>query len=71
MFINELRLYIDYFRNLKSKIAVQMTTKEAEHFTGFRKNLEEGIECYRNLESHFFAEADQAKEEFLLGLRHS
>lgn len=65
VFINELRLYIHYLRSLILKASDEMTVKEAEYFSEFRKNLAEGIQYYRNLVAHFLEESEQSRESFL------
>ena len=65
MFINELRLYIQYFKNLISSASPKITAKEAEYFAEFKQNLLTGIEYYRNLVNHFIEESEQSKKEFM------
>ena len=65
VFINELRLYIHYLKGLVLKASARMTAKEAECFTEFRKNLNEGIAYYKNLVNHFLEESEQSRERFL------
>ncbi|MCU0412556.1 MAG: hypothetical protein MUF82_08520 [Bacteroidetes bacterium] len=49
MFINELRLYVDYLREEVQKRLDSLTAKDSKHFTGFRENLNAGIAYYRDL----------------------
>lgn len=65
VFINELRLYINYLKGLVLKASAKMTAKEAECFAEFRKNLMEGIEYYKTLVNHFLEESEQSREKFL------
>ena len=68
VFINELRLYINYLKGLVLKASTKMTAKEAECFAEFRQNLKCGIEYYKNLVDHFLEESEQSRERFLLEL---
>ena len=68
VFINELRLYINYLKGLVLKASAKMTAKEAECFAEFRQNLKCGIEYYKNLVNHFLEESEQSRERFLLEL---
>jgi len=65
VFINELRLYINYLRGLVLKASAGMTSKEAEYFTEFRQNLIGGIEYYKNLVNNFIEESGPSREKFL------
>jgi hypothetical protein len=49
LFINELRLYIDYLKNEIGKKLGSLSTNEHRYLTTFRRNLQEGIEYYRSL----------------------
>jgi hypothetical protein len=49
LFINELRLYIDYLKNETGKKLGSLSTNEHRYLTTFRKNLQEGIEYYRSV----------------------
>jgi len=49
MFINELKLYIDYLRNEVQKSYEEMNDKKVKYFTSFKNNLLEGIDYYKNL----------------------
>ncbi len=49
MFINELRLYVDYLREEVQKRLDSLTAKDSKHFAGFRENLNAGIAYYRDL----------------------
>ena len=64
-FINELKIYIDYLKDLISKSCLKMTQKDTQYFNEFRKNLSEGIEYYKTLVNHFLEESEQSRERFL------
>jgi hypothetical protein len=65
VFVNELRLYINYLKGLISKASIKITAKEAECFAEFRQNLMDGIEYYKNLAHHFLEESAESRERFL------
>lgn len=48
-FINELELYIDYFKKEFEKFISGISTKNSTYFQTFKKNLTEGIEYYESL----------------------
>jgi len=66
MFIKELRLYVDYFREERKKFSSGLSTRSSDYFQELRKNLLEGIAYYRKLSDHFVA--DQ-KDRFLRDLQ--
>lgn len=49
MFINELRLYVDYLKRECSKAGQNVTINQARYFKTFRDNLLQGIEYYKEL----------------------
>ena len=49
MFINELRLYVDYLKNEIAKSVEALPIKHARHLETFKTNLFAGIAYYRNL----------------------
>ncbi len=49
MFIKELELYIQYFIKEVKKAAPTFTVKQVQYFNGFKNNLLDGIEYYREL----------------------
>jgi hypothetical protein len=49
LFINELRLYIDYLKTEIEKKLGSLTTNEHKYLTTFRGNLQKGIDYYRSL----------------------
>jgi hypothetical protein len=59
MFIKELQLYVDYFNNMVEESQALMTEKKAATLDTFRKNLNEGIEYYKDL----FAEMAEKIED--------
>src|SRR5690606_3354853 len=49
LFVNELRLYIDYLKREMEKHAVNLTEKKQTYFRTFRENLIAGIRYYETL----------------------
>ncbi len=53
MFIKELKMYIDYLKNLISEATMPIEEKQHKYFQNFQNNLDEGIEYYNRLLSDF------------------
>lgn len=68
MFINELRIYINYLRDCIRKASAKMTSKEAEYFSEFRQNLVSGIKYYKEHLCNFLEESESSREKFLTEL---
>ncbi|NOR44368.1 MAG: hypothetical protein GQ534_02190 [Candidatus Delongbacteria bacterium] len=49
MFMEELKIYIDYLKDKFEETKVTMTSKQEKYLLTFSKNLDEGIEYYYNL----------------------
>lgn len=49
MFINELKMYVDYLRNEIEKSLAKAGTRKQEYFEEFKSNLLAGITHYRNM----------------------
>ncbi len=67
MFVKELKMYIDYFRNEIENISEQMTTSQLKKWNTFKANLFDGIVYYQNLlnsTSYFKNETAQIKQQF-------
>jgi hypothetical protein len=62
LFINELRLYVDYLKNEIGKKLGSLTANEQRHLTTFRGNLQEGIEYYRSLVPRMAKETERYRE---------
>ena len=56
MFVKELGLYVDYFREERKKFAEGLSTRSSDYFQDLRKNLLEGIAYYQALADHFVAD---------------
>ena len=67
IFVKELKMYIDYFRNEIENISEQMTTSQLKKWNTFKANLFDGIVYYQNLlnsTSYFKNETAQIKQQF-------
>lgn len=62
LFINELRLYIDFLKNEIGKKLDSLTVNEHRYLTTFRKNLQGGIEYYRLLVPKLVRETERYRE---------
>ncbi|MCK4461257.1 MAG: hypothetical protein KAW46_05605 [candidate division Zixibacteria bacterium] len=62
MFISELSIYVDYFRQEVQEASEGLVDRTAKYFREFKHNLITGIDYYRNLAEQFSVEQ---KERFL------
>ncbi|MCX6138439.1 MAG: hypothetical protein NTV54_13190 [Ignavibacteriales bacterium] len=62
LFINELRLYVDYMKNEMQKRFEHWNAKEQKYFDTFRKNLSDGIAYYRELIPRLIEESERYRE---------
>jgi hypothetical protein len=69
LFINELRLYVDYLKNEIGRKLGSLTANEQRYLTTFRKNLQEGIEFYRSLVPRMAQETERYREIIRVELR--
>ena len=58
MFINELQMYIDYYKK-KVESNLALNPKQLKYLQTFKTNLLDGIDYYQNLISYFKKESDQ------------
>ena len=49
MFVNELKIYIDYLKNRIEETKISMTGKQEKYLLNFANNLKEGVNYYQNL----------------------
>ncbi len=49
MFVNELKMYVDYLKNDLQKLTEPLTAKQVKYYTTFKQNLLSGIQYYREL----------------------
>jgi CRISPR/Cas system CMR subunit Cmr6 (Cas7 group RAMP superfamily) len=67
MFVKELKMYIDYFRNEIENIAEGMTISQFKKWNTYKMNVLEGIEYYQNLflsTSYFKNDKEKIKIQF-------
>lgn len=62
MFVNELRIYVDYLRKEIEKLAQNLAPKQPKYYAEFKQNLLAGIEYYRHLAGEF---VEATRERFL------
>jgi hypothetical protein len=48
MFVNEMKLYVDYLKEEIHRTSLKLSKHPPEYFTTFKANLLEGVEFYRN-----------------------
>lgn len=60
IFINELKMYVDYLQQEIQKNVNSLTEKQTKYFSSFKANLLQGIEYYM----HFFLKIANDTEEF-------
>lgn len=61
MFVNELKMYIDYLKDEVHKNIDSLTDKQTKYFSSFKSNLLEGIEYYKELIPKMANEAEDLK----------
>lgn len=67
LFVKELKMYVDYFRNEIETISGEVTAMQLKKWNSFKTNILEGIEYYQNLFSstfYFKAEEEKIKNQF-------
>ena len=67
LFVKELKMYVDYFRNEIETISGEVTANQLKKWNSFKTNILEGIEYYQNLLSstlYFKAEAEKMRSQF-------
>jgi hypothetical protein len=62
MFVNELRLYVEYLRNELQKRIDSLTTREEKYYVTFKANLLDGIAYYQSLIEEFVHESERYRE---------
>ncbi|HTY58650.1 MAG TPA: hypothetical protein VMF59_07515, partial [Bacteroidota bacterium] len=62
LFINELRLYIDYLKKEIGRTLGSLTTNDHRYLTAFRANLQEGIAYYHLLVPKMVKESERYRE---------
>jgi hypothetical protein len=69
VFVNELKLYIDYFRNEVRDAVKSNIQKQSGYFTTFKENLMKSIDYYMNLAPKLLNEVAHDMEIQLMELR--
>lgn len=67
LFVKELKMYVDYFRNEIETISGEATAMQLKKWNSFKANILEGIEYYQNLFSstfYFKTEEEKIKNQF-------
>lgn len=64
MFVNELKMYVDYLKDKIGDTPGPLSDKQQEYFVTFRNNINEGIEYYKEL----FSSAKAKLEDFKTGV---
>lgn len=65
LFVKELKMYVEYFRNEIGNISGEITNAQVKKWNTFKNNLFEGIEYYHNLlESSFYFKNDEEKIKY-------
>jgi hypothetical protein len=62
LFINELRLYVDYMKNELQKRLDTWNANEQKYFSTFKKNLQDGINYYKGLIPKLLEESERYRE---------
>ncbi len=65
IFINELKLYIDYLKNDINSNILELTTKKEKSIKNFHQQLNNGIQYYKTIADIVFEKASNLKTEFL------
>ena len=65
LFIKELGLYIDYFRNLTDSFSIHSTDIQKKQLINFRNNVNEGISYYKDLFENLKTNFQEMKENIL------
>lgn len=65
IFIKELELYINYFRELAESITVYSNELQMKHAEHFRKNINDGINYYKSLFAGFKTSFENVKDDLL------
>ncbi|MBC7654017.1 MAG: hypothetical protein H7098_06010 [Oligoflexus sp.] len=69
IFINELKLYIDYLKNDINTNILDLTAKKEKSIKNFHQQLNNGIQYYKSIADTVFIKASCLKNEFLAELR--
>ncbi|MBL3658982.1 hypothetical protein [Fulvivirga sediminis] len=70
MFVKELGLYVDYFKEQLTSVTETLSTKEKRTHTKFYKQIIEGVAYYRGMADQIVEKSDDMKAAFLNALNH-
>ena len=70
VFIKELSLYVDYLKNKVGEMAKPLTEKNEKYIDTFHKNLNDGIEYYKDLFNKKTEEFQGKKSQLIKSLDH-
>lgn len=62
LFIKELRMYVDYLENKLEELKHAPDEKQASYYRSFRKNMQEGIEYYKQLFAKYGSKLQEMKQ---------
>jgi hypothetical protein len=65
LFVKELKLYVDYLKTKIAETPSPISDKQLKYFREFEKNLQDGVEYYKNLYSDFETKVAVLKEDLL------
>ena len=68
MFVNELKMYVDYLKKELDKNVSEISQKQKKYLADFQNNLIEGIEYYKNLVPKLKHDAEVQWDNFMLDL---
>jgi len=68
MFIKELNIYIDYFKNLIEQTQESLSKKQESYLLSFSENLQEGIKYYHKLFNELKESFNEEKSRILMEL---
>ena len=71
MFIKELNVYLDYYKDQIAKSCLEMNAKKEKTLKSFAKNINDGISYYDNLYSTTKEISENTKKHILAELKHS
>ncbi len=64
VFVNELKIYLDYFKKDLENSLNTMTVKKEKYLAAFKENLSKGISYYKNMSAALGAESMALLEQF-------
>jgi len=67
MFVNELKIYVDYLKKELEKNSAELPESAAKYFSEFRESLIEGIDYYLGLGEKFI---EEKKEQFIKDMNY-